>query len=99
MRLTSDSPKWQGSAASRASYGNKLKFSFDVKGKKKMKSYELDEMEENIEYYYDENVSIKAGYILEVDAEIKGSKDSDKDRIKIEVIKIGSKWYLSENMF
>jgi uncharacterized membrane protein YvbJ len=79
-------------------FGSRINVTFKVKDKEKMTRDELEDLEEDIDSYYDEEVNIKAGYYLSVEASIKGSEDHDKQNTEMTVIKIGSKWYLSDAM-
>lgn len=79
------------------SYGDGIKMSYKILDKEKMDSRDLIDMEDRIESYYDEKVNVKAGYTLNVRMKVKGSEDSDQDEIELDVIKIGSKWYLMDS--
>ncbi len=76
-------------------YGKRIKISYKITDKDKMDRDEIEAIEEDIEYSYDEEVNIKEGYTLEVKLTIKGSEDRDTDKTEIDVIRIGSKWYLA----
>ncbi len=76
------------------SFGKRIKISYKVTDKDKVDKDDIDDLEDEIESYYDEKVKIKAAYNLEVEMKIKGSEDDDKSKDELTVIKIGSKWYL-----
>lgn len=80
-------------------YGNNIKISYKITDKDKMDNGDLSDLEDEIDSNYDENVNIKAGYKLEIDATIEGSDDEDTNSEDITVIKIGSKWYIAEDLF
>lgn len=77
-------------------YGKKVKISYDIKDKEKLSKAEIKELEEDIDDMYDEDVNIKSAYQLKIKMKIKGSKESDENTDSLTVIRIGSKWYLSD---
>lgn len=80
-------------------YGKNIKISYKVIDKDKLSKKEIKSIEKDIEYSSDEKVNIKEAYELEVEMIIKGSEDKDKDETEMTVIKIGSKWYLTQDSF
>ncbi len=75
-------------------YGKRVKISYKVTDKDKMDKDDIETLEEDVEYNYDEKVNIKDAYEIEVEMKVKGSEGSDEDESTVTVIKVGSKWYL-----
>lgn len=73
-------------------YGEKIKISYKITKKEKIKKDELSKVQEYIEKKYDEKVKVKAGYELKVKATVKGKDDEDTDTKKMYVYKIDGKW-------
>lgn len=80
-------------------YGKRVKVSYKITDKDKLDKDDIEDLEDRIKYNYDEKVKIKEAYELEVSMKIKGSEDKDEDETDVTVIKIGSKWYLSDRSF
>lgn len=79
------------------SYGDGIKVTYKIEDKEKIFKSDLDDMESQIKDSYDEDVTIKEGYKLDVELTIEGDDDNDTDDAEIKVIKIGSRWYLADN--
>lgn len=73
-------------------YGEKIKISYKVTKKEKIKKDELSKIQDYIEKKYDEKVKVSAGYEVKVKATIKGKDDEDTDTQKMYVYKIDGKW-------
>lgn len=73
-------------------YGEKLKVSYDITKKEKIKKDNLKDVQEYISERYDEDVKVSKGYEIKVKATIKGKDDEDTDTQKMYVYKIDGKW-------
>lgn len=82
----------------RDQYGDHFKVSYKILDHKKLKSSKIKDLEEDIEYYYDEEMDIDEGYELEVELIIKGDEDEDSDETTFTVFKSGSKWYTMDSI-
>ncbi len=80
-------------------FGKNVKVSYKVTDKDKLDKDDIEELVEDIEYFYDEKVKIKDAYELEVEMKVKGKDGSDESEDSITVIKIGSKWYMYDDSF
>ncbi|HKL79710.1 MAG TPA: zinc ribbon domain-containing protein [Mobilitalea sp.] len=80
-------------------FGKRIKMSYKVTDKDKLDKDDIESMEEDIEYSSDKKINIKEAYELEVEMTIKGSKGKETEDTEMTVIKIGSKWYLTEDSF
>jgi len=77
-------------------YGEKLKISYKITKKEKIKKDDLEDVKEYIEKKYEEDVKVSKGYEIKVKATIKGKDDEDTDSQKMYVYKIDGKWkYMS----
>lgn len=77
-------------------YGEKIKISYKITKKDKIKKDDLKNVQKYIKQKYDEEVKVSKGYELKVKATIKGKDDDDTDTQKMYVYKINGKWsYLS----
>ena len=75
-------------------YGKKFKLSYEITKKSKLDDDDLEDIEDVIDDYYDEDVKVSAGYELKVKLKISGGGDSDNEKIKLNVYKIDGKWCL-----
>ena len=73
-------------------YGEKIKISYKVKSKEKIKKDELADIQEYIEGYYNEEVKVSAGYELKLAVTYKGKKKEKTNTDKYYVYKIDGKW-------
>ena len=73
-------------------YGEKLKVSYKITKKEKIKKDDLEDVKEYIEERYEEDVKVSKGYELKVKATIKGKDDEDTESQKMYVYKIDGKW-------
>ena len=80
-------------------FGKRLKVSYKITDKDKLDKDDIEELQDDVQYSYGEKVKIKEAYELEVEMKIKGSEDNRKDTSDVTVIKVGSKWYLSDRSF
>ena len=78
-------------------FGKKIRISYEIKDKDRMDKDDIEELEGQVEYSYDEKVNIKDAYTLEIEGEIKGSEEEESFDEELIVIKIGSKWYLYDD--
>ena len=77
-------------------YGEKIKISYKITKKEKIKKADLEDVQKYIEKRYEEDVKVSAGYEIKVKATIKGKDDEDTDTQKMYVYKIDGKWcYMS----
>lgn len=77
-------------------YGEKIKVSYKITKKEKIKKDDLENVAKYIDEKYDEDVKVSAGYEVKVKATIKGKDDEDTDSQKMYVYKIDGKWkYMS----
>lgn len=74
-------------------YGEKIKISYKITKKEKIKKDDLENVQKYIDKKYDEDVKVSAGYEVKVKATIKGKEDEDTDTQKMYVYKIDGKWY------
>lgn len=75
----------------------KFTISYKIKDKDKISKRDLRDLEDDIDYYYDEEVKVTAGYELKIRVTIKGKDDSDKDTINVNVYKIDGKWCITNS--
>lgn len=75
--------------------GDNLKFSYDVKEKKRLEKDELEDVQQALEKKTDKKVSVTDGYIITVDLVISGDKDELVQTGSYAVVKINDKWYLN----
>lgn len=75
-------------------YGKKFKISYKITRKSKLDDDDLEDIEDAIDDYYDEDVRVSAGYELKVKLKISGGGDSDNEKIEVNVYKIDGKWHL-----
>ncbi len=75
-------------------YGREFKLSYEITRKSKLDDDDLEDIEDAIDDYYDEDVKVSAGYELKVKLKISGGGDSDNEKIEVNVYKIDGKWYL-----
>ncbi len=73
-------------------YGKNLKISYKFVKSKEMKKADLNDLEDKIENYYDENVDVQKGYKVKIKAKIKGKDDDKTDTTWIDVYKVDGKW-------
>lgn len=73
-------------------YGEKIKISYKIAKKEKIKKSELDDVTEYIKKTYEEDVKVSKGYEVKVKATIKGKDDDETDTQKLYVYKIDGKW-------
>lgn len=75
-------------------YGEKIKYSYKISDKDKVKKDDLEDVQEYIENKYKEEVKVSSGYKLKVKETTEGKKsDSTKTNTRY-VYKIDGKWYL-----
>ena len=78
-------------------FGKNVKISYKITDKEKWDKDDLEEAAELLNEAYDIKESkVKAAYELEIEMKIKGRDDSDETETTLNVIKIGSKWYIYE---
>ena len=70
-------------------YGDNLKVEYEIRKAEKIK--DLDDIQDK---YDNLDIKIKDAYELTIKMKIKGDKDSDSDKVTLNVVKIGGKWYL-----
>lgn len=75
-------------------YGRKFKMSYKIKKKSKLDKDDLEDLEDVIDDYYDEEVKVSAGYKLKVEIKVSGGGESDKEKAEICVYKIDGQWVL-----
>lgn len=73
-------------------YGEKIKISYKIKDKEKIKKDDLEDIQKYIEEIYDEEVKVKAGYEVKVKATIKGKDGDESNTEEMYVYKIDGKW-------
>lgn len=73
-------------------YGSKIKMSYKVTEKEKIKKDDLQKVQKYIKSVYEEEVKVSAGYKVRIKATIKGSDDKDTDSTTVYVYKIDGKW-------
>ncbi len=77
-------------------YGEKIKYSYKIADKSKVKKDDLKDVQEYIEKRYKEDVKISSGYKLKVKETIKGKKNDHTSTNTAYVYKIDGKWYMLE---
>lgn len=73
-------------------YGEKVKITYKVKKKEKIKKGDLQDIQDYIEEEYDEEVKVSAGYELKLAVTFKGKKKEKTSTDKYYVYKIDGKW-------
>jgi hypothetical protein len=79
-------------------YGDNFVVTYKIVDKEKLDSSDVESLEEEIEYTYDEKINIDEIYELDVELSIKGSDGEDSDTSTFTVFKVGSKWYIMDNI-
>lgn len=75
-------------------YGDNLKYSYEILSDKELKEYELEKIEDHIKDAYKENVTVKKGYEVKVKEKISGDKDFDEATDFTYVYNIDGDWYI-----
>lgn len=80
-------------------YGEKIKISYKIKEKEKIKKDDLEKVQEYVEEYYEEDVKITKGYKVKVKATIKGKDKEETNTEDMYVYKVDGKWgIISESL-
>lgn len=75
-------------------YGDNLKYSYEILLDKELKEYELENVEDYLYEKYKESTSIKKGYEVKVKERISGDNDFDETTEAIYVYNIDGDWYI-----
>ncbi len=73
-------------------YGSKIKMSYKITNKEKIKKDDLQKVQKYIKSKYDTEVKVSKGYKVRAKLTIKGTEDEDTDTDTIYVYKIDGKW-------
>lgn len=75
-------------------YGDNWRVTYKIESKKKIKDSKIKKIARALNDQYDiKKSSVKKGFDLKVEWEIKGSEDDEDDTLKFAMLKIGGKWY------
>ncbi|MGN1158695.1 MAG: hypothetical protein ACI4SE_00715, partial [Lachnospiraceae bacterium] len=77
--------------------GSNVKYSYEIEDEERMDRDDLDELEEDLEYYYDYRCEITDAYELEVRINMKGKEGEDYSYMDFIAVKIKGEWYLIED--
>lgn len=80
-------------------YGEDFDISYNITNKKELNNDDFEDAKSYIKEEYDQDVNISGGYELEVEATMKGSKDSDTIKTTMYVFKINDVWYCMESSY
>ncbi len=77
-------------------YGKNYKVKYKITDKDELDDDDLDEIKDNLKEMGIKKKDVKKAMEVELELTIKGSEDKDTDDITLNLVKIGSKWYVFE---
>lgn len=80
-------------------YGDDWTLDVEIKKLTELKSSDLRDFEETIEYYFDIEVEIEEGYRIKYTGYFDGEDDSDKYKGESVVVKINGEWVISNALY
>lgn len=76
----------------------KIAITYEITDSTQLSESDIQDIIDDYDYYYDEDLNVTDGYELEIDFTTKvtyqGENDTDTDSMSLMVIKVGSKWFL-----